>query len=168
MIGATLLGVTLVPVLCTWLVRGPFRPESENLVMRFLMRLYRPALEFALRHGRIVLAAAAALLAGAVLLATRIGSEFMPPLNEGSLLFMPVLLPSTSLTEVKRIMAWQDRVIRSVARSRVRRGQIGTRGDAHRPGARGNDRNNHHAQAAGDLASRSDQGEDHRRACRKS
>ena len=76
--------------------------------MRLLMRLYRPALEFALLHGRIVLAAAAALLAAAVLLGTRIGSEFMPPLNEGSLLFMPVLLPSTSLTEVKRVMAWQD------------------------------------------------------------
>ena len=113
MIGATLLGVTLVPVLCTWLVRGPFHAENENIVMRFLMRLYRPALEFALRHGRIVLAGAAALLAAAIFLATRIGSEFMPPLNEGSLLFMPVLLPSTSLTEVKRVMAWQDRVIKS-------------------------------------------------------
>ncbi|HEY5777683.1 MAG TPA: CusA/CzcA family heavy metal efflux RND transporter [Terrimicrobiaceae bacterium] len=125
MIGATLLGVTLVPVLCTWLVRGPFRPESENLVMRFLMRIYRPALEFALRHGRLVLAAAAALLAGAVLLATRIGSEFMPPLDEGSLLFMPVLLPSTSLTEVKRIMAWQDRVIRSVPEVESVAGKLG-------------------------------------------
>jgi Cu(I)/Ag(I) efflux system membrane protein CusA/SilA len=113
MIGATLLGVTLVPVLCTWLVRGPFHAENENIVMRFLMRLYRPALEFALRHGRIVLAGAAALLAAAIFLATRLGSEFMPPLNEGSLLFMPVLLPSTSLTEVKRVMAWQDRVIKS-------------------------------------------------------
>lgn len=125
MIGATLLGVTLVPVLCAWLVRGPFRPESENLVMRFLMRIYRPALEFALRHGRIVLAGAAALLAGAILLATRIGSEFMPPLNEGSLLFMPVLLPSTSLTEVKRIMAWQDRVIRSVHEVESVAGKLG-------------------------------------------
>jgi Cu(I)/Ag(I) efflux system membrane protein CusA/SilA len=114
MIGATLLGVTLVPVLCTWLVRGPFHAENENIVMRFLMGVYRPVLEFALRHGRIVIAGAAALLAAAIFLATRIGSEFMPPLNEGSLLFMPVLLPSTSLTEVKRVMAWQDRVIKSM------------------------------------------------------
>jgi copper/silver efflux system protein len=125
MIGATLLGVTLVPVLCTWLVRGPFRAENENVVMRFLMRVYRPTLEFALRHGRIVLAGAAALLAVAVLLATRIGSEFMPPLNEGSLLFMPVLLPSTSLTEVKRVMAWQDRVIMSVPEVQSVAGKLG-------------------------------------------
>ena len=125
MIGATLLAVTLVPVLCSWLVRGPFHSESENVVMRFLMRLYRPALEFALRHGRIVLAAAAALLAAAVFLATRIGSEFMPPLNEGSLLFMPVLLPSTSLTEVKRIMAWQDRVIKRLPEVESVAGKLG-------------------------------------------
>ena len=125
MVGATLLGVTLVPVLCAWLVRGPFRAENENVVMRFLMRLYRPALELALRHGRIVLAGAAALLAAAVFLATRIGSEFMPPLNEGSLLFMPVLLPSTSLTEVKRVMAWQDRVIKGVPEVESVAGKLG-------------------------------------------
>ncbi len=125
MIGATLLGVTLVPVLCTWLVRGPFRAESENLVMRLLMRIYRPALDFALRHGLLVLAAAAGLLACALFLASRIGSEFMPPLNEGSLLFMPVLLPSTSLTEVKRIMAWQDRVIRTVPEVESVAGKLG-------------------------------------------
>ncbi len=125
MIGATLLGVTLVPVLCTWLVRGPFRAENENIIMRFLMGLYRPALEFALRHGRIILAGAAALLAGAIFLATRIGSEFMPPLNEGSLLFMPVLLPSTSLTEVKRVMAWQDRAIKRIPEVHSVAGKLG-------------------------------------------
>ena len=125
MVGATLLGVTLVPVLCTWLVRGPFHSETDNVVMRFLMRLYRPALGWALAHGRIVLSIAVALLIGAVLLATRIGSEFMPPLNEGSLLFMPVLVPSTSLTEVKRIMAWQDRVIKSVPEVESAAGKLG-------------------------------------------
>ena len=125
MIGATLLSVTLVPVLCTWLVRGPFRAENENVVMRLLMRIYRPVLDFALRHGVLVLAAAAGLLTCALLLASRIGSEFMPPLNEGSLLFMPVLLPSTSLTEVKRIMAWQDRVIRTVPEVESVAGKLG-------------------------------------------
>jgi Cu(I)/Ag(I) efflux system membrane protein CusA/SilA len=125
MVGATLLGVTLVPVLCTWLVRGPFRAENDNVVMRFLTKLYRPALEFGLRHGRIVLVAAAVLLASAIALASRIGSEFMPPLNEGSLLFMPVLLPSTSLTEVKRIMAWQDRTIRTVPEVESVAGKLG-------------------------------------------
>ena len=134
-VGATLLAVTLVPVLCSLLVRGPFHSEDENWAMRFLLRLYDPALQWALDHRRTVLATAGLLLAAAVVMAfglpraawerlraaglpapllraaAGIGKEFMPPLNEGSLLFMPVLLPATSLTEVNRIMAWQDRVL---------------------------------------------------------
>jgi len=125
MIGATLLGVTLVPVLCTWLVRGPFHAEKDNRVMAFCTRLYRPALTWALAHGRCTLAIAAALLLAAGLLASRIGSEFMPPLEEGSLLFMPVLLPSTSLTEVKRVMAWQDQVIKTVPEVESAAGKLG-------------------------------------------
>ncbi len=66
-----------------------------------------------------------ALLVGALFLASRIGSEFMPPLKEGSLLFMPVLLPSTSLTEVKRVMSWQDRVIKSVPEVESAAGKLG-------------------------------------------
>lgn len=125
MIGATLLGVTLVPVLCTWLVRGPFHEEKDNVVMRFLMNLYRPCLDWALRHGWIIMMGAMALLVAAILLASRIGSEFMPPLEEGSLLFMPVLVPSTSLTEVKRVMSWQDRVIKSVPEVESVAGKLG-------------------------------------------
>jgi Cu/Ag efflux pump CusA len=209
MIGSTLLAVTIVPVLCTWLVRGPFHSEDRNIIMRALLRLYDPVLNWALVHRKTVMSLAAVLLAVALVLAfglprpvftsvarllaqersqsdlplpstgrgnegegeergvrsnmadatgaatphpsplpveargsgmrstervtdaelisafhanfprlaralSGMGSEFMPPLNEGSLLFMPVLLPSTSLTEVKRIMAWQDRVMASV------------------------------------------------------
>ncbi len=134
MIGSTLLAVTVVPVLCAWLVRGPFHPEDRNWIMRVLLALYDPILDWALRWRKTVLSGAAVLLACALTLALGLpqawterlqtagwlrlasatqgmGSEFMPALNEGSLLFMPVLLPSTSLTEVKRIMAWQDRTI---------------------------------------------------------
>jgi Cu(I)/Ag(I) efflux system membrane protein CusA/SilA len=111
MIGATLLGVTIIPVLCAWLVRGPFQRENENWVMKFLLKLYDPALNWALQHRKSVLVGAAVMLAAALALTQRMGREFMPPLNEGSLLFMPVLLPNTSLTEVKRIMAWQDKVM---------------------------------------------------------
>ncbi len=128
--GALLLAVTVVPVLCTLFVRGPFKPEEENWLMKFLLRLYDPFLNFALRRQRVVLGLAAALLLFCVILAWGLprfindrlpdfvsrhtdgfGTEFMPTLEEGSLLFMPVLLPATSLTEVKRIMAWQDQVI---------------------------------------------------------
>jgi len=113
MVGSTLLAVTLVPVLCTLLVRGPFHAEERNGVMRFLLKGYDPALDFALRHRGLVLGAAAVILAGALALVPRMGSEFMPPLNEGSLMFMPSFVPAASLTEVKRAMAWQDQVLAS-------------------------------------------------------
>ncbi len=134
MIGSTILAVTIVPVLCALLVRGPFHREEDNWVMRALLRIYDPVLDWALRRRKTVLALAALLLVSALALAVGlpravlakldafprvqnafagIGGEFMPPLNEGSLLFMPVFIPTTSLTEVKRVLAWQDRVIAS-------------------------------------------------------
>ncbi len=132
MIGSTLLAVTIIPVLCAVLVRGPFHREEDNWVMRGLLKIYQPVLDWALGHRKSVLAGAGIILALALTLAfglprswlarmdhwprtqkafTGIGGEFMPPLQEGSLLFMPVFTPATSLTEVKRVMAWQDRVI---------------------------------------------------------
>jgi copper/silver efflux system protein len=134
MIGSTLLAVTLVPVLCSLLVRGPFHSEERNVVMKFLLRLYEPALDWALAHRRTVIAAAALVLAVSLVVAFGLprsavksireaghprlanvvagfGKEFMPPLNEGSLLFMPVLMPMTGLTEIQRVMSWQDKII---------------------------------------------------------
>ncbi len=148
MVGSTLLAATVVPALCTFLVRGPFHGEDRNWVMRFLLALYDPVLNWALRHRKTVLSLAALLLASALVVAFGLprqalqkleewqlpavakaargfGSEFMPPLNEGSLLFMPVLLPSTSLTEVKRIMSWQDTVIRAVPEVASVAGKLG-------------------------------------------
>lgn len=134
MVGSTLLAVTLVPVLCSVLVRGPFHSEEQNVVMRFLLHLYEPALDWALKHRRTVIGAALGILAASLLVAfglpagmTRkireagfprvanlvagFGKEFMPPLNEGSLLYMPVMIPKTGLKEIQRVMSWQDRVI---------------------------------------------------------
>ena len=125
MLGATLLAVTIVPVLCSWLVRGPFHPEERNVVMRFLLKLYDPALDFALTHRKTVLGIAAAILVCALALVPRMGSEFMPPLNEGSLLLMPSFAPATSLTEVKRAMAWQDRVLAGFPEVRSAVGKLG-------------------------------------------
>jgi Cu(I)/Ag(I) efflux system membrane protein CusA/SilA len=148
MIGSTLLAVAVVPALCAWLVRGPFHSEDRNWVMRGLLAIYDPVLNWALRHRGFVIGGAALLLAFAIVLAWGLppaalrqleawklpraarlaggmGSEFMPALNEGSLLFMPVLVPSTSLTEVKRIMAWQDQVIKQTPEVASVAGKLG-------------------------------------------
>jgi Cu(I)/Ag(I) efflux system membrane protein CusA/SilA len=107
-LAATVIAVTLVPVLCSLLLGGRVHAEEANPVMRGLRWLYRPALEAALRHRVATIAAAALLFAGALGLAARIGSEFMPPLNEGDLMFMPIADPSISLEENTRIAARQN------------------------------------------------------------
>ncbi|PYS77866.1 MAG: CusA/CzcA family heavy metal efflux RND transporter [Acidobacteria bacterium] len=112
MVGATVIAVTLVPVLCTYLLGGKFHSEQSNPVMRFLQALYRPVLGLALRHRLITVAIAATLFAGAVVLATGIGKEFMPPLNEGDLMFMPVTDPAISLDEALKITSRQDEILR--------------------------------------------------------
>ncbi|HEY6225246.1 MAG TPA: efflux RND transporter permease subunit, partial [Gemmatimonadales bacterium] len=86
MAGAALLSVTLVPVLMGWLVRGTIRPQDANPVNRWLMRAYRPVIGWGLRHPWRILAGAGVVLAATVLPWSRLGSEFMPPLDEGSLL----------------------------------------------------------------------------------
>src|SRR5260370_24299318 len=103
MIGATILSVTLVPVLCSLLIGGRVRGEEANPVMRPLVWLYRPVLAFALRFRVLTLAVALLVVLGALALVPRIGKEFMPPLNEGDLMFMPVTDPAISLTQAVQI-----------------------------------------------------------------
>jgi Cu(I)/Ag(I) efflux system membrane protein CusA/SilA len=114
MVGATVLSVTLVPVLCSLLIGGRVRREEDNPVMRPLTWLYRPVLGWALRHRVLTLAAAALLLAGAVSLVPRIGREFMPPLNEGDLMFMPISDPAVSLPQAIEIARKQNLAIQTV------------------------------------------------------
>ncbi|MGH9838470.1 MAG: efflux RND transporter permease subunit [Blastocatellia bacterium] len=111
LIGATLLAVTLTPALCTFLIRGKIHDEDENIVMRSLLGIYRPALALALRHRIITVLIAFALFGGSLYLATGIGSEFMPPLNEGTLMYMPVTDASITITRAKEVMKMQDEVI---------------------------------------------------------
>jgi Cu(I)/Ag(I) efflux system membrane protein CusA/SilA len=113
MAGATLIAVTLVPVLCTLLLGGKFHSEDDNRVMRALHFIYQPALKLALRHKAITILLAVALFAGAVFLASGIGSEFMPPLDEGDLMYMPITDPAISIDEALRVMQMQDRTLRS-------------------------------------------------------
>lgn len=111
MIGSTIIAVTLVPVLCTFLIRGRLHREEDNPVMRVLRTVYGPTLGWALRHRFIVLATAALLFGGALYLTTTIGSEFMPPLDEQTAMWMPITDPSISLTKATEIMRYQDRII---------------------------------------------------------
>ena len=111
MAGSTIIAVTLVPVLCTFLIRGRLHREEDNPVMRLLRAIYAPTLRFALRHRAITLISAALLFGFALFLATSIGSEFMPPLDEETAMWMPVTDPSISLSKATELMREQDRII---------------------------------------------------------
>jgi copper/silver efflux system protein len=114
MAGATLLSVTLVPVLCSLLIGGHIRGEERNPIMRPFMWVYRPLLGWALRHRVLTMAAAALVFAGAIGMIPRIGKEFMPPLNEGHLLFMPVTDPAIGLPQAIEIAKKQNIAIAGV------------------------------------------------------
>jgi Cu(I)/Ag(I) efflux system membrane protein CusA/SilA len=111
MLCSTIMAITLVPVLCTFLIRGKLHREEENPVMRVLRNLYRPTLSWALRHRAITLSAALILFCAALYTATTIGSEFMPPLDEETALFMPITDPRISLTKATEILRQQDAII---------------------------------------------------------
>src|ERR1700716_1581282 len=113
MAGATIIAVTLVPVLCTFLLHGKFHPQQANPVMRALHFLYRPVLRFALNHRLLTVSFAALLFLGSIFLATGIGKEFMPPLNEGDLMYMPVTDPAISIDQARDILSKQDEVLKS-------------------------------------------------------
>ncbi|MDB5033140.1 MAG: cation transporter [Chlorobi bacterium] len=104
-------GITLVPMLMTLLMRGTFRPENRNPVMRFFHRLYEPVLSWCLRWRKTTVALNLLALVATIPLILSTGSEFMPSLDEGSVLFMPILLPNASMAEVNRVMKVQDSII---------------------------------------------------------
>jgi Cu(I)/Ag(I) efflux system membrane protein CusA/SilA len=106
---ASVLSVTLVPALMVTFVRGRIRPERENPVNRAVMAAYRPVLRFCLERRRLLIAAVVLALGVTVVPFFRLGSEFMPPLYEGSLLFMPITVPGISIEEAKRLVQEQDR-----------------------------------------------------------
>jgi copper/silver efflux system protein len=113
MVGATIIAVTLVPVLCSFLLGGRFHSEDENPVMRALHSVYRPTLNWALAHRAATILTAVVLFTGALFLATRIGSEFMPDLDEGDIMYMPVTDPAISANEALRVMQRQDDILKS-------------------------------------------------------
>lgn len=114
MIGSGLVAIILVPVLMTILLKGKIRPESSHPVSRFFIWIYGPVIRWCLRWKKVTLALALALVIGSVPLVLNLGTEFMPALDEGSLLFMPVTLPDISNNEAKRLLQVQDKIIKTI------------------------------------------------------
>ncbi|WP_298934263.1 efflux RND transporter permease subunit [uncultured Ramlibacter sp.] len=114
MAAAAGLSVTLVPVLMGYLVRGRIPPEASNPLNRFLTAIYRPALEAVLRFPKATLAVAVVLLALTVVPVMRLGGEFLPPLDEGDLLYMPSALPGLSASKASELLQQTDRLIKTV------------------------------------------------------
>lgn len=111
---ASILSVTVVPVLMLWLIRGKIRKEMSNPINWIFVRLYRPVLWLALNARWATLLVAIAALASVVVPVQRIGSEFMPALYEGELLYMPTTLPGVSITKAKEVLAQTNRLIGTV------------------------------------------------------
>ena len=114
MLWASVLSITLVPVLIWYLVRGEIRPETANPVNRATMAAYRPFLELALRRPWFVTAAATVLVLATLWPATRLGTEFMPELDEGDLLYMPTTMPGLSPDAARALLQQTDKLIRTV------------------------------------------------------
>src|SRR5437016_5093072 len=111
---ASFLGVTLVPVLMLLLIRGKITPEKKNPVNRFLIWAYQPFVNFVLRYRWFTLVCAAIALVITIFPFKKLGSEFMPPLNEGTLLYMPTAVPGMSITEATKILQIQDRQLKKI------------------------------------------------------
>ncbi len=125
MMGSALLAITIVPILMGYLIRGKIKPENKNPVNRFLIWIYHPIIKVVLRKKAIVLVAALAILALTWIPINRMGSEFMPPLNEGDLLYMPTTLPGISITKAKELLQQTDRIIAAFPEVHHTFGKIG-------------------------------------------
>ena len=113
MAGAALLSVTLVPVLMMLFIRGKVMPEAKNPVNRFLIWVYRPIIAGVMRWKKMTIVAAVVALVASIYPASQLGSEFMPTLNEGTLLYMPASLPGMSITKAAELMQTQNKIIKS-------------------------------------------------------
>ncbi|TWI77701.1 Cu(I)/Ag(I) efflux system membrane protein CusA/SilA [Lacibacter cauensis] len=108
------LAITLTPVLISFFLKGRLKPESANPITRTLERIYTPILKWCLKWRKTTIGINIVALTVGIVMMTRLGSEFMPPLDEGSLLFMPVTLPDVSNSEAKRLLQVQDKLIRTI------------------------------------------------------
>jgi Cu(I)/Ag(I) efflux system membrane protein CusA/SilA len=113
LLGSAIVSITLVPVLMTLLMKGRFHREEKNPASRLIVKLYRPVIHWVLRHRKTTIAINVVALLVSLPIAMRQGSEFMPALDEGSLLFMPTMMPNVSMREATRVMTVQDSIIKA-------------------------------------------------------
>ncbi|MEW5842753.1 MAG: efflux RND transporter permease subunit [Bacteroidota bacterium] len=111
MAAAAILSITLVPVLMGYWIRGNIKPEEKNPINKFLIKIYHPVVNFVIKHWKYVLITTLILLGMTIIPFSRIGSEFMPPLYEGDLLYMPTTLPGMSITKAKELLQQTDKII---------------------------------------------------------
>jgi len=114
MAAAAILSITLVPVLIGWLVRGKIPREDSNILNRALTRAYRPGLDWVMRRPKATLVIAAVVFATTLVPLSRLGGEFLPPMDEGDLLYMPTALPGLSPAQASALLQRTDRMIKSV------------------------------------------------------
>ncbi|HNC52446.1 MAG TPA: CusA/CzcA family heavy metal efflux RND transporter [Accumulibacter sp.] len=133
MAAAALLSVTLVPVLMRLFIRGRILPEAANPVNRALIRLYRPIIAGVMRWKKATVVGALLILAVSIYPASRLGSEFMPTLDEGTLLYMPTSLPGMSITKAAELLQTQDKIIKSFPEVESVFGKAGRAGTATDP-----------------------------------
>jgi Cu(I)/Ag(I) efflux system membrane protein CusA/SilA len=122
---AALLAVTLTPALATFLIRGRIHSEEYHPVSRVLIALYEPVVAFVVRFRKTMVVAAVVVMALSLPVFTQLGSEFMPPLNEGTLLYMPTALPGLSITQARRVLQAQDQMLKGFPEVETVFGKIG-------------------------------------------
>lgn len=133
MAGAAILSVTLVPVLMGYLIRGRMRPETANPINRLMLALYRPVLRLSLRFPKTILMLALAAAVSGIVPLSKLGSEFMPDLNEGDLLFMPSTFPGVSVGKAREILQQTNKMIMTVPEVKTAHGKVGRAGSATDP-----------------------------------
>lgn len=125
MAASAFLAITVVPVLMGYFIRGKIRPEAKHPLSRILIKAYRPVIHFVLKYKVGTILVAIAIVVASLFPFSRLGSEFMPPLNEGDLLYMPTTLPGISITKAKELLQQTDKIIASFPEVESVFGKIG-------------------------------------------
>jgi len=125
MAASAFLAITMIPVLMVFFVRGKILSEQKNTLSRFFIMIYRPIINFVLRRRILVIVLAVILLGITIIPLLKLGSEFMPPLNEGDLLYMPTTLPGLSITKARELLQQTDKIIKSFPEVKQVFGKIG-------------------------------------------